>query len=128
MPSIGLWVFHLAESPKRCTVGVGPMGCGVRVGMEVSGVGAGGCVGAVVAVGSGMGVGGMDCAVWVMLTITVSATCVKTMLGSRVGSAGAAAPQAESTSAAKASIETHAVILVLVFIVGQLPFLLVKLL
>jgi hypothetical protein len=50
------------------------------------------------------------------------------MLGSKVGSTGAAGPQAESTSAAKASIVTHAVILVLVFILDQLPFNLVKLL
>ncbi len=104
-------------------VGVGPIGMGVRVGMEASGVGGGGCVGSAVAVGSGEGVGGMDSAVWVMLTITVSATWVKTTFGSRVGSAGAAAPQAESTSAAKVSIPIHAVILVLVFIVSQLPFL-----
>jgi hypothetical protein len=104
------------------------MGMGVSVGMVVSAVGAGGCVGAVVAVGSGMAVGGMACEVCVMLTITVSATCVKIILGSRVGSTGAAGPQAESTSAAKASIDTHAVILVLVFILDQLPFSLVKLL
>jgi hypothetical protein len=127
LPSAGLWVFHLAESPKRWTVGVGPAGSGVLTGCGGM-VGAGGCVGAVVAVGSGVDVGGMAIVVWVMLTITVSATWVKIMLGSRVGSAGAAEPQAERTSAAKVNIVTHAVILVFVFILDQLPFLLVKLL
>ena len=74
------------------------MGIGVWVGMDVSTVDAGGKAGSVVAVGSGVDVGGMACAVWVMLTITVSATCVKIILGSRVGSAGAAAPHAERRS------------------------------
>ena len=63
--------------------------------MARSRVGAAGRVGAVVAVGSGIGVGGIASEVCVMLTITVSATCVKIAFGSWVGSAGAAAPQAD---------------------------------
>ena len=45
-------------------------------------------VGSGVLVGTGVLVG-MAAAVWVMLTITVSATCVNIMFGSVVGVAGA---------------------------------------
>jgi len=74
-PSLGLFETHLAESPTRGMVAVGPIGKespGVGVAMVSLGVTA--RVGAIVAVSSGIGVGGMASEVWVMLTITVSAT------------------------------------------------------
>ena len=72
---------NLAESPTtRGMVAVGPIGEEGPAGcVETASGGAAGRVGAVVAVSSGMRVGGtrvggMASEVWVMLTITVSAT------------------------------------------------------
>ena len=74
-PSLGLFEAHFAESPTRGMVAVGPIGTAGPGGcVATAAVGAAGSEGVVVAVGSGMGVGGMDSDVWVMLTITVSAT------------------------------------------------------
>jgi hypothetical protein len=79
-------------------------------------------VGSGVAVGSGVGVGGMASAVWVMLTITVSATWVKIMFGSWVGSCGAASPQADKVKAITDRMAAQANLRVFWFIFGFSPY------